>query len=320
MRENFLHFLTETPASIFINGENLGTVDNKNTFEIDVITKTDRVFMEYIPVSGKESYIPYMANISTKNIPSSENKYIEVIPFPNNNYDINLKPFYYYELRDAQVILNKSLGNYFLSIVATTNTTITIFSGASIVYETLIPLVKNATAESKGDMIIIKGVISDSEYYLLILNTKNFEVVYSDIIHSIEEAEGYIEALKYLHNLPRHAVVCKVEFKPYKKEIFYVYEKDCIVPPQNKYMVPLYFLDALKTSDEKACKSVLTQSISNSSISKFKHYFGDIEKAYLNRHSPSSQVNVTIKTDTYKNYNFFVNDGKIEDIEEVNLD
>lgn len=319
MKENFLHFLSGVPARISVNGADLGIIDNLNTFEHDIITKTDRIFVEYLPVSGKENLIPYLATISTNGTPLSENKYIEVVPFPNNNYDITLKPFYYYELRDAKVVLNKAIGNYFVSIVSTTNTSVTIFSGATIVFKSSLPLITNATAEEKGDMIIIKGVISDTEYYLLVINTKSFEVIYSDIFHSIEETDGYIEILKYLHNLPRHAVVCKLEFKPYKKEIFYVYEKDCIVPPKPKYFVPLYFLDALKVGDEKACKSVLAPSILTSPISKFKHYFGEMKCIHLNRHSIKPEVNITIKTDTYKNYNFFINDGKIEDIEEVIL-
>ncbi len=320
MKENFLHFLSEVPAKISVNGKALGIIDNKNNFECDILTKTDRIFVEYSPLSSKDNFIPYTASICTGDIPTSENKYIEIIPFPNNNYDINLKPFYYYELRDARVILNKPLGNFFVSIISTHSSTINVYSGTSLMFTKTLPLFTNATAELKNNILIIKGVLESDEYYLLAIDTTNFEVIYSDQFASIEEEDSGLEILKYLNNLPHHAVVCKLTFKPYTKEIFYVYEKDCIVPPKSKYFVPLYFLDALKVNDEKACKSVLSNGIVGSPLSKFKHYFGDIKNVYLNRHSTTTYVNITTKSDTYKNYNFFVNDGKIEDIEEVVLD
>lgn len=319
MRENFLHFLSDVPASISVNGKQLGVIDNENIFEKDILTKTDKIFVEYSPLSEKQNHIPYLASISTKGVPTSENKYIEIIPFPSNNYDINLKPFYYYELRDAKVILNKTLGNYFVSMVTTNTTTVNVYLGTSLVFSSTIPLVTTATAELKSQVIIIKAVLDTGEYYLLAIDTNNFEVIYDDIFASIEETEGEFKVLKFISNLPRHGVVCKLTFKPYKKEIFYVYENNCIVPPKSKYFVPLYFLDGLKVGDENVCKSVLSAHIASSPLSKFKHFFGDIKGVYLNRHNLSPEVNVTIKTDTYKNYNFFVTDGKIEDIEEVNL-
>lgn len=319
MKENYLHFLSKTPSTISINGYNIGTIDNENTFELDICTKTDNIFVNYEPVSDKCNYLPYSAKIRTSTTPNTDNQYIEVVPFPNNHYDIIMKPFYYYELKDAKVLLNKNFGNYFVSIISSHYTTVTIYSGSSMVYQTAIPLLSNATAELKKDLLIIKGIISEDEYYLLILNTTTFETIFSDIVHSIDETDTYIEGLKKLNNLPRHAVVCKIEYSPFKKEIFNAYEREQISIPNNKYFVPLFFLDALKIGDEKLIKETLSGKLLTSPIAKFQSYFGNIEKVYFNRHYTGHDVNVTIKSNGYKNYNFNIVGGKIDDIDEVNI-
>ncbi len=318
MKENYLHFLSKTPCAVSINGYRVGTIDNESTFELDVNTKTDKIFVNYEPISNKQNCLPYLALLNTFSTPTTDNQYIEVVPFPSNHYDIIMKPFYYYELKDAKVLLNKTFGNYFVSIISSHYTTVTVYSGSSIAFQTNIPLLSNATAMLKKDLLIIKGIISDEEYYLLILNTKDFEIIFSDIVHSIDETDNYIEALKKLHNLPHHAVVCKVEYNPYKKEIFNAYEKEQNTPI-NKYFIPLYFLDALKIGDEKLVKTMLSNELLNSPLSKFESYFGHIQNVYFNRHYTGKDVNITIKTTGYKNYNFSIIDNKISDIDEVDI-
>lgn len=319
MRENFLHFLSTTPATISVNGYNIGTIDNEQTFELDLLSKTDKIFVSYEPISEDEYYLPYTSKISTNAFPSTNNEYIEIVPFPNNHYDIIMKPFYYYELRDAKVLYNAMVGKFFVSVISTNHTTITIYSGNSIVYQRNIPLLQNVKVDINNNIMTIKGIISSDEYYLLILNTTNFETIFSDIVHSIDEEQNAITSVKKLHNLPHHAVVCKVEYNPYKKEIFNVYEKDTLTPPTNKYFIPLFFLDALKTKDEKLCKSMLSHKLFSSPLSKFESYFGDIKDVYFNRHQIGSDINITIKSSEYRNYNFSIIDGKIDDIDEVNL-
>lgn len=318
MRENFLHFLSTTPATISVNGYNIGTIDNEQTFELDMLTKTDKIYVNYEPISEEKHYLPYSSKINTTTYPDTTNEYIEIVPFPNNHYDIIMKPFYYYELRDARVLYSAMVGKFFVSIISTNHTSITIYSGNSIVYQNNIPLLQNAKVDIKNNIMTLKGIISNDEYYLLLLNTTNFETIFSDIVHSIDEEQNQIMSVKKLHNLPHHAVVCKVEYNPYKKEIFNVYEKDTTTPPTSKYFIPLYFLDALKIKDETLCKSMLSPKLFSSPLSKFENYFGNINEVYFNRHQVGTDINITIKSNGYKNYNFSIVDGKIDDIDEVN--
>ena len=317
MKENFLHFLSTTPCTLSINGNDLGTIDNVNTLEHDIITKTDQIILGYQPISGESLYIPYFATIKTKDSPYTDNEYIDIVPFPNEHYDIILSPFYYLETTTEKVLLSQNIDKYFVSITTGNHTNITIFSGASIVYKSKAPKFSSATVEKKSNLLIIKGAVGKDEYYLLITSTDNFETIYSDISHSIEEDNDCLQSLKYLKNITRHAKVCKVEYNSQKKEIFYVYENEQETMPNSKYLVPLYFLEALSIGDTHLCKKLLSNNLINTPFDKFKNYFGKINGIYLNRHNASPNVNYTIKSNTYKNYDFLVQDGKITDIEEI---
>ncbi len=318
MKENFLHFLSTIPSSISINGKALGLIDNKNVFEYDVLTDTKQIYINYEPVCNTQNYLPYTAILETWDTPTTDNQYIEVIPFPENNYDILLKPFYYYELKESKILLSKSIGNYFVSIRATNTTFVTIFSGAAIVMETTIPKCTTARAELRENILIIEGVIKQNEYYILVVNTTDFSIIHSDMSHSIEYDISSIQTLKYLYNLPRNAEVCKIDIKALNKEKFYVYEKNAPKYPTNNFLTPYYFLEGLMVGDNSYVKSLLGNNICDTPLEKLKSYFGNIHKIYPNRHLGGTQtINYTIKGDNYKNYNFILNNNKIIEIEEI---
>lgn len=318
MKENFLHFVSPVACSIYVNSKHLGTIDNKNVFELDILTKTNEILVTYEPICGKEKYIPYSVYVSTSHTPSCESEYANIIPFPNNNYDIILKPFLYHGIENSRVLINQSIDKYFVSILSSDNTYVTIYSGASIVFRDNIPPLKKATVEYTNSIIIIRGVIDENTYYLMLIDSNNLSILHSDISHSINITSDEIESLKYIDNLPQHAEVCKIQLKSKTKEIFYVYKNGKPRDTICKYLIPKAFLDGLKVNDEKLCKSLLSNTLSNSPLGKFKSYFGNIKAVYFNRHSSTPNVNYTILSDEYKNYDFILENNKITEIEEKN--
>ncbi len=317
MKENFLHFVSPVKCSIFVNGKYIGAIDNKNTFELDILTKTNDILVTYEPICGKEKYIPYSVYISTSHTPTCENDYVEIIPFPDNNYDIIFKPFLYHGIEKTQVLINQSVDKYFVSVLSSDSTYITIYSGASIVFKKSIPSIQKATVEYINSVIIIRGVIDENTYYLMLIDGSNLSLLHSDICHSINISNDEIESLKYLNNIPQHAEVCKIQLKSKTKEIFYVYKNGKPRETLCKYLIPKAFLDGLKVNDENLCKSLVSPSLGNSPLGKFKSYFGDIRGAYFNRHSTTPNINYTILSDEYKNYDFILENNKINEIEEM---
>lgn len=316
MKENFLHFLSHVACSIYVNGKHIGVIDNKNVFELDILTKTGEVLVTYEPICGKEKYIPYSIYISTNQTPTCESDYVDIIPFPDDNYDIVLKPFMYNGVEKPQVLVNQIIDKYYISILSLGNTQITIYSGASIVFKDSIPLLKKASVECINSVIVIKGIIDKNTYYLMLIDSSNLSLLHSDICQSISVTNEEIEALKYLDNIPQHAEVCKIQLKSKTKEIFYVYKNGKPRETICKYLIPKAFLDGLKVNDENLCKSLLSNNLSNSNLSKFKSFFGDINKVYFNRHSSTPNINYTILSSEYKNYDFILEDNKIIEIEE----
>ena len=134
MTKNFIHFLSETPCIISINGKEIGVIDNYNNLELDIITQCEKVFVTYSPISHKENYIPYTYVLNTREYPQSDNEYIKVIPFPSNHYDIIMKPFYYYQIEKSEILLNQTTGKYFVSIINDNLSRITIYSGTTMVF------------------------------------------------------------------------------------------------------------------------------------------------------------------------------------------
>ena len=226
MKENFLHFVSDTPSIVSINGHHLGNIDNINNMELDVITKTSNIFVSYSPISNSLNTIPYTFNLHTADTPYTDNQYIKVVPFPNNNYDIIMKPFYYYQVSQSRVLFNRSVGNYFVSIVCDNVCRITIFSGGSIVFNTSVVELKEVKVEEKKGLMIIVGVVDDNNYYLLIIDCADFKIIHNDIVQSIEMTDETISSYKRENTLCHHAKVFSTHIPTKAVEQYYVYDEE----------------------------------------------------------------------------------------------
>lgn len=319
MKENFLHFLSNENCLLYINGKVVGLIDNQNNFEIDIITKTNNIFVTYFPTINNSNTIPYTFTLETTNTPNTENNYIKIVPFPNNHYDIIMNPFYYYQLSESKIILNENVGRFFVSIISDTKSRITIFSGSSIVFNIQTTVLTNAKSYIKNETLIIEGTTEkDDEYYLLVINTSNFTIIHNDISQSIEENNDFIQSYKKLDNISKNAEITKISFDNNSKETYYVYQNDYPTPPSAKELIPLSFLQSLIIGDENCAKNHLSDNFCNSTINQISSYFGKIKEIYLNRHTlKQGIINYTILSDNYKNYDFIIENNKIIEIKQV---
>lgn len=318
MQENFLHFLSNVSSRLDCNGEYLGFIDNENTFELDMITKTNHVFISYIPISTENQSIPYTFKLNTENEPNTDNEYIKVIPFPNNHYDIIMKPFYYYQVTDTLVLFSGNIDKYFISITNTNLTNITIFSGNTIVLNKNIQLIKNVKVEKKEDNLIITGIIDDNNYIIIIIDTDNFNIIYENIVQSIDDNSTAITTLQNTTTLYQYSKVCKLDFSTKQSNNYYVYNENNIYKNVHPLLIPQALLECVQVEDENMCKTFLNNKLYNTNINQLKNYFGNVKEIYLNRHHSSpNKINYTIKTDRYRNFNFLMDNNSIYDIEEI---
>lgn len=316
MRENFLHFMSDVPSMVTINGCHIGVVDNTNNQEIDLITKTNRIFVSYNPISDSQYAIPYTFSLNTETIPTSENEYIKVVPFPNNHYDIIMKPFYYYQVAQPNVLFNKSVGKYFVSIVSDNVCRITIFSSGTIVFNINIAPLISVLVKNINNLIIIEGVVDNDDYYLLIINSENFEILFNDIVQSIELDEAQISSYQTQNTLCNHAKVTSINLANKAKDSYFVYANTQDVYQIHSMLIPQAFLECVKVSDENKARSYLGKNLASTNMTQLKNYFGNISSIYFNRHNSTHKLNYTIESDKMKNYNFIMDNNQIIDIEE----
>mgnify|MGYP003306594671 CR=1 FL=1 len=57
MNQINLHFQSNTPCSIFINGNNVGIIDNEKTFFIDIICYAQSLIVSADPITKNNCYI-----------------------------------------------------------------------------------------------------------------------------------------------------------------------------------------------------------------------------------------------------------------------
>lgn len=319
MKEIFLHFKSATPCLININGDNVGSIDNINTFEIDIISKCENIYVTYFPIAEKSNLMQYTFSINLKTQPSCNNENVLLVPFPNNNYDVIMKPFEINTNKsDLKVLVNQKIEDYFINIVSDTYTEIFIYSNISIVYKNRIPLINNCKVEKIKDNLILTGYIHTSLYYLLIIETKTFTEKYNNFSHAIESNDDVLQTLKKLNNIEHSAEITKIDLNNDNLEKYYVYEFDQPVYPNHELLLPRAFLEALQINDNTYLHSILSNKYLSTDLGKFNEFFGNYNEIYLNTHEyKKNKVNYTLKYANYfKNYNFIINNGKIEEIEE----
>lgn len=319
MKQNFLHFLSEVPCLVGINGKTIEKIDNEKIFECDVITNTSELFVSFTPTITNKTYIPYTYLLKTNDIPQTLNNQIKIIPFPYNNYDIIMKPFEISPIETQQVLCNKEVGKYFISIISGYKTNVTIFSGASIIFTHTIENINKVKVEYLYENIIIEG-ISNENYYLLIIKSDDMKILFESKCQSIEKDNDFIECLTNLNDISKTAEVNKISLKDQKIDRYYVYQFNEEIKPTSNILIPMNLLESIKIGDENVAKKLLSDNFNSATISTLSNYFGNFNEIYLNRHCNKIGIfNYTIKGDEYKNYDFIIENNKIIDIQEVEI-
>ena len=318
MQENFIHLLSVVPCNLSVNGKDLGIIDNKNNFEVDLISKTDRIFLNYNPISFNQEYLPYSILLNTQKNLSCENSNVNIVPFPNFHTDVIFKPYKCNVLNTSKTIFSKNLNKYYVIITNNNDSQISIFDGANLLYSKNTTILSSARAELKKELLVIEGIVNENEYFLSIFDTAKSQIIFEDIVESIEIKENEIVALKNIKDISHHALVCKVDISAKSSQKYYVYENNNCGYALSPQLIPQDFLECVLVGDESKAKYCLHSNLCNATISKFQSYFGEIKAIYLNRHESNfGKLNYTILSDTYKNYNFIMENNKIKDIEEV---
>lgn len=318
MKEFNLHFYSKKPCNIFINGELVGLIDNVQKFFIDMVVFSNTLVVTCEPISNStETLIPisfkltYENNKLTSSLPSAK-----IIPFPNSNFDVVLN-FKKLMLNNKTSLFNKKLGSFNVLAMIDSISTISIFSNDNNLFTTQTDFLTNFEAEQINNLIVCNAN-TNSGTFMLIFNTTTSEVLVCDEFMQIEKTENNIKALKNLNNTLKHGKVFDVDLKTSTVTNYNVYLEEFLsLSEQN--LIPLSFLEAIKEEDFKIAMTYLDPKLNDVTEEKLKQYFDGIDEIYYNCYYLKQDVcNYTIisKNNT-KNFNFYMVNNKIAEIEEV---
>ncbi len=318
MKEFNLHFYSKKPCNIFINGELVGLIDNVQKFFIDMVVFSNTLVVTCEPISNStETLIPISFKLTyenkklTSSLPSAK-----IIPFPNSNFDVVLN-FKKLMLNNKTSLFNKKLGSFNVLAMIDSISTISIFSNDNNLFTTQTDFLTNFEAEQINNLIVCTAN-TNSGTFMLIFNTTTSEALVCDEFMQIEKTENNIKALKNLNNTLKHGKVFDVDLKTSTVTNYNVYLEEFLsLSEQN--LIPLSFLEAIKEEDFKIAMTYLDPKLNDVTEEKLKQYFDGIDEIYYNCYYLKQDVcNYTIiSKNSTKNFNFYMVNNKIAEIEEV---
>lgn len=318
MKEFNLHFYSKKPCNIFINGELVGLIDNVQKFFIDMVVFSNTLVVTCEPISNStETLIPISFKLTyenqklTSSLPSAK-----IIPFPNSNFDVVLN-FKKLMLNNKTSLFNKKLGSFNVLAMIDSISTISIFSNDNNLFTTQTDFLTNFEAEQINNLIVCTAN-TNSGTFMLIFNTTTSEALVCDEFMQIEKTENNIKVLKNLNNTLKHGKVFDVDLKTSTVTNYNVYLEEFLsLSEQN--LIPLSFLEAIKEEDFKIAMTYLDPKLNDVTEEKLKQYFDGIDEIYYNCYYLKQDVcNYTIiSKNSTKNFNFYMVNNKIAEIEEV---
>ena len=189
MREFSLHFYTNTPCNVFVNGEMIGFIDNKDNFFIDIVSFSEQLIISCEPICEDNIlYLPcsFRLNYVGNNLICSSNN-IEIVPFPNHNFDIILD-CKLMMVNSKSTLLSKKIDGYTILTMVDTISTLSIFLDDKNLYTCKYAQLSNLEYERTKDLILVKGN-SNNNVFFLAFNTTDNKVVLSGTYSSIEKTK-----------------------------------------------------------------------------------------------------------------------------------
>lgn len=251
MNKFYTHLKSEIPTTIYANGEYVGVCNKLNSLDLEI--NTNNVYFNVWPVGN---YYPYTIHIFNNNKCIDTTNNTLIVPYYNNNFDIYLKHIKIYENTPTSTLLNKTVGNFSVSILNGIQSLINVYINNSLAFSSNIKLLYKANVYTSFNNLIIKGLTNTDEYYVLILDELG-EVLYSDYFDNIEENNNTLTGFNNIYDMAKHGHICEINLQNTKdiKDYYIVKEnlKLCHIPE----LIPQAFLEALKVKNFSLAKSYL---------------------------------------------------------------
>lgn len=318
MKNYYIHFYSQQPCNLFVNGELVGLIDNNYNFFVDMVVYTQQLIITCEPLSDNDNiYIPLSFKLNFNDVVYTDNSNVQIIPFPKSNYDICIS-FKKSNTTNKHTIENKKVGNYQILALTDKYTTISIFENNSNLYTTTTEKLDSINAEKYNELLLAYSTCNSLQF-LLIFNTKTNEIILSDVFNIVEKSNNKIKALKQNNQILKTAEVFELDTTSLTKNKYSVY-LDNYKNISIKNLIPFAFLEAIKQKDYNLATTFLDTDTLAVDNEKLKQYFGKINSIHYNCYNLNNNYsNYTIFNPEPKNFNFYIPNDKIIEIEEVDI-
>ena len=314
-----LHFYSQNPCNIFVNGELIGLIDNNNNFFVDLVVYTNQLIITCEPICDNDNLLipfSFKLNYENNNIVCST-KNVTVVPYPNLNFDVYLN-FKKAMVGNTNTVVNKKVGNYNVLSLIDKTSTISIFNGDKSLFSTTTGQLDNVEAQIVDTLIMCYGKVED-ETFFVVFDTKTNQAILNNTFNKVEKHEHIVKALKFENLTLKTAKVFELNLKTLELNTYNVFLED-FKPINEPKLIPFSFLEAVKQKDFNLAKSFLHENLCDVTNEKLEQYFNDIEKIYYNCYTcDSNYCNYTVISNKPRNFNFYLTNNKITEIEEINL-
>lgn len=294
MSNIFLHFLADFPVLVKAENEELGVLENlSDILSIEVCTFED-IVVQVFPVLSKNvcASIPYAVKLNFKNnFPYTENEYVEITNFGNNNFEVKFYPMPVLIHKkpiciDTQEINSDLLitifddGEYNLEI----NTKNKLFKFT--LSEKIFDYKFTFYNKNETDFLILEGKTSKNQCFLMIF--ANFFCNLEIIADFIERTKTEITALTYQNDIAKHGVVQKYILEKNHftlNDEYTVFLDNTPHKPQDPNLIPWAFAEAINVGDLNLARSYLDNSLNKIlSDEQLTSFFGDYNEIKWNRY------------------------------------
>lgn len=323
MKDYNLHIFAKCPSIICVNGKNVGVIDKTKNLCIDLKVYSSSLVVSCQPILTENNIcVPYSVQLKHDNFQlTSSCNYAKVVPFPNRNYYLILEenPI---NQSGIEKVFDNLVGKYNVVAVNENSCYISIYENTILKYSCTSETLEKVNVSVKNNVLCFKGYTKKHDYFLLLLNTKDYTPIYNSVCHKIEENDSNIKTLKFANDIAKHGIVTEIKLGATPDVNSYlVYANNDAVTISEPKLVPYAFLEAIKIGNLTLARRYLSSTLSGSaSDAHLKHYFGNISEIHYNCFNNNANLlNYTIFNDSYHNFNFSVMNNKIEEIEEINI-
>lgn len=324
MKDFSIHIKSQEACNLYANGNFIGFIDNLETFSIDLKVYCTKLIITKEPVSLKKDIsLPYSIKVEFLDKVSCTSELATIVPYKNQEYDIILSTSEVNSHKELDRVYDNYVEQYNLVVVNDGSSFIHIYENGSIKLSCNTTEIHNISAHKHNDLIVLKGITRNQKYYIMIINTQDFSVMYQEEVEKYEETDNEIKTLQSINDIAKHGKVYSVNYTaPYDNYSYYVYLKDGVEPVSSHKLIPYAFLEAIKVENYDLAKSYMSESLSKDTTEQhLQQYFNNLQQIHYNTYNSNDNlVNYTLLCDG-KNVScdFTIFNGKIDDIEQKTI-